>query len=104
MSEVQTTATGAFGDPTTGTVGPIAGPVVVPAGGRFLDLAAECEAHHSANNTNAFWFVLLLSQDGGAFVNMPTVYTTAWAYDDTAAGSQQMYGAAMDWGDATYRP
>jgi hypothetical protein len=104
MAEVTTTATGAFADPTTGVAGPITPPLVIPTGGRFVDLQAECEAHHSTNNTDGIWFVVLFNKDSTGWVASPnTGYGTATAYGDTTTGGV-VFGASMWFADGVYRP
>lgn len=104
MAEVTTAGTGVFADPQTGAAGPITPPLVVPAGGRFVKLQAECEAHHSSNNTDGIWFVVLFSKDGGAYAASPnTGYGTAIAFGDTTTGGV-VFGASMWFADGVYRP
>lgn len=103
MTECNTTGTGSFGDPTTGTVGPLV-TVTVPTGGRFVDFEAECEAHHSADNTNGIWFVLMFSKDLAAFNQYPSSgYQNNLAYQDTTAQPLAV-GASMWFADSVYRP
>lgn len=102
MTEVTSTATGGYTDPTTGTVGPDVA-FTVPAGGRFVDFAAECQAKHSANNTDGIWFVLRFSKDGGAYTHEPLTYDTDTPFMDTTTTGLAM-GASMWFADATYRP
>jgi hypothetical protein len=104
MAEVTSTATGSFADPTTGAAGPITPPLVIPAGGRFVDLQAECEAHHSTNNTDGIWFVVQFSKNGGAYTPHPQAgYQNDLAYMDTTDNAVT-FGASMWYADTVYRP
>lgn len=103
LAEGTTTATGTFVDLTGGGVGPSVS-LVVPTGGRFVDLQAECQAKHSSNNTDGIWFVLLFAINGAGFTAAPAVgYDTPTPYPDTT-GNPSAIGAAMWYADAVYRP
>lgn len=103
LTESTSTATGGFIDPTGGTAGPQV-PFTIPPGGRFVDFQAECEGHHTINNTDGIWFALAFSKDAAAFtVNPPAGYQNSTTYMDTSSNPVAI-GASMWFADTVYRP